>query len=98
MANYIILMTLTDQGIQSVKDATQILSKAKKDLEKKGGKLKDFYLTMGHLDAVAVCEASSDEAILAFVFSLSATGYVRTTTLKAFTAEHVEAIKITHLE
>jgi uncharacterized protein with GYD domain len=92
MASYCILMTLTDQGIRSVKDATQLLKNASKDLEEKGGKLKDFYLTMGHIDGVAVCEAPSDEAILSFVFSLAATGYVRTTTLKAFTAEHVETI------
>ena len=96
MASYCILMTLTDQGIRSVKDATQLLKNASKDLEEKGGKLKDFYLTMGHIDGVAVCEAPSDEAILSFVFGLAATGYVRTTTLKAFTAEHVETI--THLE
>ena len=98
MAYYIILMTLTDQGIRSVKDATQLVSNARKDLEKKGGKLRDFYLTMGHIDGVAVCEALSDEAILGFVFGLGATGYVRTTTLKAFTTETVKEIKITHLE
>jgi len=96
MASYCILMTLTEQGIRSVKDATQLLKNARKDLEEKGGRLKDFYLTMGHIDGVAVCEAPSDEVILGFVFGLAATGYVRTTTLKAFTAEHVETI--THLE
>jgi uncharacterized protein with GYD domain len=97
MANYIILMTLTDQGVRSVRDATQLLKNARKDLEDKGGKLKDFYLTMGQLDGVAVCEAPSDEAILGFVFGLGSTGYVRTETLKAFTTEHVEKT-ITHLE
>lgn len=98
MASYIILMNLTDQGSRSVKDATQLLTNAKKELEKGGGKLKDFYLTMGNVDGVAVCDAPSDEAILGFVFGLTATGFVRTTTLKAFTAKQVETIKITHLE
>lgn len=98
MASYIILMNLTDQGSRSVKDATQLLANAEKELGKKGGKLKDFYLTMGHIDGVAVCEAPSDEAILGFVFGLTSTGYVRTTTLKAFTAKQVETVTPTHLE
>ncbi len=97
MASYIILMTLTDQGVRSVRDAAQLLKNARKDLEDKGGKLKDFYFTLGRLDAVAVCEAPSDEAILGFVFGMGSTGYVRTETLKAFTTEHVEKA-ITHLE
>jgi uncharacterized protein with GYD domain len=98
MANYIILVNMTDLGSRKVKDATQLLANARQNLEKEGGKLKDFYLTMGHIDGVAVCEAPSDEAILGFVFGLTATGYIRTTTLKAFTVKHVETIKITHLE
>lgn len=97
MTSYIILMTLTDQGVRSVRDTAQLLKTARKDLEDKGGKLKDFYFTLGRLDGVAVCEAPSDEAILGFVFGLGSTGYVRTETLKAFTTEHVEEA-ITHLE
>ena len=97
MASYIILMTLTDQGVRSVRDTTQLLKSARKNLEDRGGKLKDFYFTMGRLDGVAVCEAPSDEAVLGFVFGMGSTGFVRTETLKAFTTEHVER-SITHLE
>jgi uncharacterized protein with GYD domain len=37
MASYIILMTLTDQGVRSVRDTTQLLKNARKNLEDKGG-------------------------------------------------------------
>ncbi len=97
MSNYIILMTLTDQGIRAVKDATQVIKEARKDLEERGGKLKDFFFTMGSFDGIAVLEAPSDEAALAFVMGLASTGYVRTKTLKAFTTERMEEA-ITHLE
>lgn len=96
MSHYIILMTLTDLGIRAVKDATQVIKGAQKDLEGRGGKLKDFFFTMGDVDGIAVLEAPSDEAALAFVMGLASTGYVRTKTLKAFTTERMETI--THLE
>jgi uncharacterized protein with GYD domain len=57
-----------------------------------GGKLTDFFVTMGEYDYVAVGEAPSDEAALAFLLALGSLGNVRTTTLKAFTREQFAAI------
>ncbi len=94
MTNYVILIRLTDQGIRAVKDTTQILKGARKDLEQRGGKLKDFFLTMGDIDYVAIVEAPGDEVCLGFVLGLASTGFVRTTTLKAFTEAQVETIAI----
>ncbi len=92
--NWIVMMKLTDHGAKSIVDATKVINEANKTLHEKGGKLKDFYLTMGDVDYIAICEAPKDDIILAFAAKLASTGIVRTTTLKAFTAEQVQQIVI----
>lgn len=94
MEHYIVLMKLTDEGIKTVKTTTQVIGKAQKVLEDRGGKMTGCYLTMGELDYVAVFEAPTDDVAISFVLSLGATGYVRTTTMKAFKAEKVEKVDI----
>ncbi len=92
MPNYIVLMKLTDQGIRTIRDTTQVIVDARKRLEQRGGTLTSLYLTMGEVDYVALCEVPNDDAAMAFVLGLGATGNVRTTTLKAFTTEEFKVI------
>ncbi|HOI74830.1 MAG TPA: GYD domain-containing protein [Syntrophales bacterium] len=93
MQLYIILMNLTDQGIRTVKDSTQLIAEAKNAFEKKGGVVKGVYLTMGQWDYLAICEAPSDEIAVDFILGLGATGNVRTHTIKAFLPEVVSEFK-----
>ena len=60
------------------------LDAAKKQLGEMGGSFKEFYLTMGDYDMVAVCEAPDDAVAARFALSLGSGGNVRTRTLKAF--------------
>ena len=84
MATYIMLMNWTDQGIKSVKDSPKRLHAAR-ELAKKGGcELRDFYMTIGKHDMIAVLDAPDDEAAAKFVLSVAGGGNIRTTTLKAF--------------
>lgn len=92
--NWIVMMKLTDHGAKSIVETTKLINEANKVLIEKGGKMKDFYLTMGDVDYVAICEAPKDNIILAFVARVASTGLVRTTTLKAFTTEQVTQIVI----
>lgn len=85
MPTYVTLINFTDQGIRSIKDGPKRLEAAKKALKEMGGDLKQFYLTMGAYDGVAVAEAPSDEVVAKFVLAVGSLGNVRTTTLKAFT-------------
>ncbi|MGV8081721.1 MAG: GYD domain-containing protein [Syntrophales bacterium] len=92
MQLYIILMNLTDQGIRTVKDSTQLIAEAKKAFEQRGGVVTGVYLTMGEWDYVAICEAPSDEVAISFVLGLGATGNVRTHTIRAFRPESIGEI------
>ena len=90
MVTHIVLMKLTDQGIKDIKNAPQRIEAAAKTLEAMGGKMTGFYLTMGEYDYVAIGEGPSDEVGMTFLLGLGAAGYVKTTTLKAFTKEEFE--------
>lgn len=92
MPKYIALFKLTDQGITSIKDAPQRFDNAVKTIEAMGGKLTDFYATMGEYDYVGVAEWPNDEAAMTFLLALGAQGNIRTTTLKAFDTEQFREI------
>jgi uncharacterized protein with GYD domain len=49
-----------------------------------GGDIKNFYLTLGDYDLVAVAEAPDDAVMARFLMQLGMLGNVRTHTLKAF--------------
>ena len=84
MTTYIILINWTEQGVKNVRESPKRLDAAKKLLGEMGGSFKDFYLTMGEYDMVAVCDAPDDAVAARFALALGMQGNVRTRTLKAF--------------
>lgn len=84
MTTYILLINWTEQGIKNVRDSPKRLDAAKKELADMGGSFRDFYLTMGDCDMVAVCDAPDDAVIARLALRIGAGGNVRTRTLKAF--------------
>ncbi|KAA0700413.1 GYD domain-containing protein [Neorhizobium sp. P12A] len=84
MTTYIVLINWTEQGIKNVRESPKRLDAARKMLGELGGNFREFYLTMGEYDMVAVCEAPNDTVVARFTLSLGAAGSVRTKTLKAF--------------
>jgi uncharacterized protein with GYD domain len=84
MTTYILMLNWTDQGIKSLRDSPKRLDAAKKSLQAMGGSFKEFYLTMGEYDMVAICQAPDDAVLARFVMTLGMGGSVRTRTLKAF--------------
>ncbi|MFD1329613.1 GYD domain-containing protein [Mycoplana ramosa] len=84
MTMYIVLLNWTEQGIKNVRESPKRLDAAKKALGDMGGSFKEFYLTMGDYDMVAVCEAPDDAVAARFCLTLGQGGNVRTKTLKAF--------------
>ncbi|NLS04561.1 GYD domain-containing protein [Rhizobium sp. P32RR-XVIII] len=84
MTTYVMLINWTDQGIRTARDSAKRLDAAKKALGDMGGSFKNFFLTMGDYDMVAVCEAPDDAVMARFTLQLATGGNVRTRTLKAF--------------
>ncbi|GBD44068.1 hypothetical protein HRbin40_01551 [bacterium HR40] len=84
MPVYVQLLRWTDKGVADVKQSPNRLDAAKAMLQQMGGRFRDFYMTMGEYDMVAIVEAPDDETLALFALRVSALGNVRTTTLKAF--------------
>lgn len=84
MTTYIMLINWTEQGVKNVRESPKRLDAAKKMLSDMGGSFKQFYLTMGECDMVAVIEAPDDAIMARFALVLATAGNVRTRTLKAF--------------
>jgi uncharacterized protein with GYD domain len=91
MPRYIILMNLTEQGAQNIKEAPARIEEAAKALEAAGGKMIDFYAVLGQYDYVVIADVPSDEAGLLQLLGIAARGNVSTVTLRAFTKEEYTA-------
>ena len=85
MGHYITLIRYTQQGAAKIKESPARLDAAKKAAEAAGGKITDWYLTMGKYDAVIISEFPNDEASAKFMLSTGSMGNITTQTLKAFT-------------
>ena len=92
MATYILLSRFTEQGLQTIKDGPARLEAAKKTLQGLGAELKDFYLTVGQYDAVAVVEAPDDETVARASLAIGSLGNVRIETLRAFKEDEYRKI------
>ncbi len=92
MANYVILINWTAQGIANAQDSLDRAAKAAATLKKLGGRMKTNMWTIGPYDAVSLVEAADDETVTAFCLAVGAEGNVRTTTMRAFDRNEMGAI------
>ena len=92
MPSYVVLGTLTDEGIQDVKNLTSTLDQRKQALQQMGARLVYWYLTLGEYDFFAVIEAPDADTAGRFLLAANAQGTSRTMTLQAFTEEETIAI------
>ena len=83
MPTYIMLSTLTPEGVQTVKNNPQRIQEVNKEVEQLGAKVTAQWATLGHVDFISVVEAP-DEATMARVsLELGSRGTGRYETLSA---------------
>ena len=92
MAQYILLINWTEQGIKAIKDAPKRADQARTVARRFGCEMKALYMTIGAYDLVALVEAPDDAAVAKFILANTSTGNVRTTTLPAFAEDQYRAI------
>jgi uncharacterized protein with GYD domain len=92
MANYVMLLQWTDQGIRNFKDTPQRAKAAAETASKLGAKFVDSFWTLGPYDLTVIIEAPDDETITAVALKLASLGNVKTLTMRAFRAREMEAI------
>lgn len=92
MAKYIVLVNFTDQGIRTVTESVKRAKASVSTFDKHGAKKIAQYWTLGQHDIVIVLEAPNDEAAMRGCLAVGKLGNVRTTTMRAFTADEMEAV------
>ena len=87
MPLYITLINYTEQGVRNAKGIPERVAAARQAVERAGGRLHQYHLTLGQYDAMVVSEAPDDEAYATLILNIAAQGNIRTTTLKGFSEE-----------
>ena len=92
MPVYISLMKWTSRGLGGLPAWRDRLEEGEHEIEERGGKLLDVYVTLGRYDVVEIFEAPDDETAAQILVAVTRDGNVTTETLRAFTREEAEAI------
>jgi len=92
MATYVTLINFTDQGIRNVKDTANQASAYKELATKVGCTVKEIYWTQGQYDVVSIIEAPDDASATALAMSVGKLGYIRTQSLRAFSAAELATV------
>jgi uncharacterized protein with GYD domain len=92
MATFIALIDWTEQGVKGFRESVDRYEAARDAFEQMGVHLTQVYWTMGGHDIVAVGEADDDETMAAATLMLGAQGNLRTTTMRAFSADEMRAV------
>jgi uncharacterized protein with GYD domain len=83
MPTYIMLSSLTSEGLQTIKNNPQRIKEVNKEIEQLGAEVKAQWATLGHYDFVNVVEAPDDQTMSRVSIELSSRGTTRFETLVA---------------
>ena len=92
MATYVVLIDWTEQGVGQFKDSVERYDAAKSQFEALDVRFRDIYWTLGSHDIVSIVDAPDSETLAAALLRLASQGNVRTTTLRAFSAEEMRGV------
>ncbi len=87
MPTYILLSTLTAQGVQTLKSNPDRLREVNRDVEELGAKVLHQWATLGPFDFVNVVEAPDNATIAKVSVALAARGSAKLQTLSALTID-----------
>ena len=92
MQTYIALINWTDEGVQNFKDSVDRYEAAREQMRSIGVEFRDIYWTLGGHDLVGVMEAPDDATLAAGLLAVAGQGSIRTTTLRAFSADEMRSV------
>src|SRR5579859_5216234 len=83
MPTYIMLATLTPEGVQTVKNNPQRINEVNSEVEQLGASVKAQWATLGHVDFISVIEAPDEKTMARVSLELGSRGTGRYETLAA---------------
>ena len=87
MPIFILLSTLTQQGVQTLKSNPERLLQVNKDVEELGCKVLHQWATLGEFDFINLVEAPDNASVAKVSIALSARGSTKIQTLPALNVE-----------
>ncbi len=81
MPTYIMLSTLTPEGVQTVKNNPQRIKEVNKEVEQLGATVKSQWATLGQFDFVNIVEAPDEQTMSRVSLELGSRGTARYETL-----------------
>jgi uncharacterized protein with GYD domain len=87
-----VLIDWTQQGVENFKDTVDRYEAARSQFEGMGVRFKDIYWTLGSHDIVSIVEAPDDETLAAALLRLASQGNLRTSTLRALSADEMRVV------
>ena len=85
-------MKALEKAMANPKDLPKRVQEAHQAIEKFGGRMLDWNLTLGQYDAVAKVEFPDDYAVASFTLAMAKTSNQKTTTMRAFNETELKHI------
>ena len=83
MPTYLMLATLTSEGVQTVKNNPQRIKEVNREVEQLGASVKAQWATLGHFDFVNIIEAPDEKTMARISLELGSRGTGHYETLMA---------------
>jgi uncharacterized protein with GYD domain len=92
MPTFVLLIDWTQQGVENFRDSVDRYEAAQGQFEAMGVRFRDIYWTLGSHDIVSIVEAPDGETLAAALLMLGSQGNVRTTTMRALSADEMRDV------
>src|SRR5215213_1062051 len=83
MPTYIMLCTLTPEGVQTIKNNPARIREVNREVEQLGASVKAQWATLGHVDFISVVEAPDEQTMARVSLELGSRGTARYESLSA---------------
>jgi uncharacterized protein with GYD domain len=94
VAKYILMSTLTNEGLTTIKNKPQRIKEVNKEVEKYGVKVIEQYATLGPYDFVSLVEAPDNDSVFKMSVELGSRGTVKILSMPAMKIDDfIESIK-----
>lgn len=94
MAKYILLSTLTNEGLTTIKNKPERIKEVNKEVEKYGVKVVKQYAVLGPYDFVSLVEAPDNDAVFKMSVELGSRGTVKILSMPAMAIDaFIESVK-----
>ncbi len=87
MPTFVLLSTLTPEGVQTIKNNPSRIQEVNKEIEQLGATVKAQWATLGRFDFVNIVEADDEKAIARVSLELGSRGTAKYETLAAIPVE-----------